>query len=114
MAYNILDAVKIDCPVCEIRSTHQLQITTAASHLHGPDGGSLSCRSYKFGDRLAWWPRSDPRYAEWRESGSSESGSDAAEEWLPLTCPSCLSKLLVLIGFESLYIVGVIDVVQAS
>ena len=53
--------------------------------------------------------------ALWREGlDRNYQDRDGAEEWLPVTCPDCRSDLLVVIGFESLYVVGVVDVVRAD
>ncbi len=59
---------------------------------------------------MPWWPRSDLRYAEWREGADEQIGPDAVDEWIRLRCANCLSELRVVVSFESLYIVGISDV----
>ena len=108
-AYNILKEFYTDCPVCGIRSTQSVQFKTASSP--GGEGETqFAYKSYSFGDRMPWWSRSDPRYAEWREGADKQIGPDAADEWIMLRCANCLSELRVVVSFESLYIVGVSDV----
>jgi hypothetical protein len=40
MAYNTLEPIKIDCPVCHIRSEHRFQFETGADH-GGDETGRL-------------------------------------------------------------------------
>ena len=68
-------------------------------------------RSYKLGDKLAWWPRSDARYPLWRQH--TGNGGDSAEEQIEMACQNCKSNLIVSIAFESLYIIGVVRVSRA-
>lgn len=117
MAYNTFLPFKIDCPNCGTRSEHSPQFGTAASYVYRDEetGDRCALRAYQFGDKLAWLPKSDSRYSLWREGSDRDyPDRDGAEEWLPVTCPDCLSKLLIVVGFESLYIVGVLDVVRAD
>ena len=110
MAYNTLSPFKIDCPVCGTRSEHTCQIRTAATYSGSDADGWFALRVYAFGDRLAWWPRDDPRYHLWRKSDMEYPAQDACDEWCSIQCPDCLSKLIAVIRFESLYVVGVVEV----
>jgi hypothetical protein len=109
-AYHDPEPLKIDCPICDVRSEHQVQIHVGASF-----EGGFRFDSCRFGDKLKWWPEIDPRYPRWRSQG--EEGiveyldPDACDEWFDVTCPNCLEALRVAINFQSLYIVGLIDVV---
>jgi len=107
MAFNTLEPIKIDCPVCDIRSEHQFQFETGADY-KGDETGRFCLRFYKVGDKLAWWPSSDARYPLWRQY--TENGGDSAKEQIEMTCPNCRSSLIVSLAFESLYIIGVVDV----
>ena len=116
MAYNTLGPFKIDCPVCGTRSEHTCQIRTAAIYDGGDEKGRFfALRAHAFGDRLAWWPKADPRYPLWRKSSSVDyPAQDACDEWCNVQCPDCLSELTIVIRFESLYVVGLAEVRPAD
>lgn len=116
MVYNTLGPFKIDCPICGTRSEHSHQIQTAAIYDgNGAEGRFFALRAYAFGDRLAWWPKTDPRYPLWRRSSDvNYPAQDACDEWCHIQCPDCLSELIVVIRFKSLYAVGLVEVRPAK
>ena len=106
MAYNTLGPFDIDCPVCGTRSGHYYRFKTGSAY---GTPSEYACE-YIFGDRIPWWPKTDPRYPLWRKSNADYPAQDACDEWCDIQCPDCLSKLTVVIRFESLYIVGIVEV----
>ena len=108
-AYNTLEKLQIDCPACGVRSIQSVQFKTASSPA-GKNEVQFAYKSYFIGDRIPWWSRPDPRYAEWRQNADDQIGPDAVDEWIRLRCANCQSELRVVISFESLYIVGISDI----
>jgi hypothetical protein len=97
-AYNWIE-IEDYCPSCKKKSLIKCQ-THFCSEYDGDDSGRFHDRTYKLGDRMAWWPISDKRFSGWRESNLGDNyGCDASSECCCSECMSCGAELFVVIDF---------------
>jgi hypothetical protein len=99
-AYNWI-MVAETCPACGKKTTIKAQ-THVASDFGGDDSGRFCHRIYHLGDKMAWYPAGDGRFARWRERrvlDQSTLNADIDEEACYAQCLACGAQLFVVIRF---------------
>jgi hypothetical protein len=91
--------LEVRCPVCgEAGEIHAR--TQVAASAHGDARGPFCGRTYKIGQRMAWWPGD----VAWRFEGELHQPWDSALEACPSECASCGAALSALIRFKNLVV----------
>jgi predicted RNA-binding Zn-ribbon protein involved in translation (DUF1610 family) len=88
------------CPECGSVTPIRCQ-THVASDYDGDAGGRFHDRTYRFGERMAWWPESDSRYIRWSEDCVSLPDGSSSEACYS-DCTSCGAELCAVLRFEAL------------
>jgi hypothetical protein len=99
-AFNWIE-IEGACPCCGQQGIIRCQ-THVASDYDGDATGRFHERSYRLGERMAWWPPGHPSYEHWREA--SEPGRPEGEtvEAACATCGSCAAELYAVLRFRDL------------
>lgn len=88
------------CQSCKEKTLIKCQ-THFCSDYDGDETGRFHDRSYKLGEKMAWWPGADVRYSEWMESNAdNKHGCDLNTECCYSECGSCKAELFVVIKFK--------------
>lgn len=88
------------CPACAMCITIHAQIHLASSY-DGDESGRFFDRTYRPGDRMAWWSKGDPRFDGWRDDRGDLV--TASEECLA-ECPDCSAVLVAVIEVSNFVI----------
>lgn len=105
------------CPVCGQQARIRCQ-THMASSMGGDENGRFCLRSYRIGDRMAWWDPADPRYPEWRAGNCLEPPCDpdpaCDREACYGQCLRCNAELYVILRVCDLVIVEHLEIGPAA
>lgn len=99
-AYNWVD-LDATCPSCGRPTTIRCQ-THAAASFEGDHRGRFNDRTYRLGERMAWWDRADSRFDEWRVNGRKDGVYPSPlvdEEACYSDCTACKRELYVVLRF---------------
>jgi hypothetical protein len=110
-AFNWIEA-SCRCPACKAGATLRAQ-THVASSFDGTEQGRFSGRTYRLGEQMAWWPSESPLHAAWLE-GRDPAHRPLAGEACYAECQRCHAELCVVVEFEDLKPVRIIQVSLAS
>ena len=103
-AFNWVEFETI-CPSCKSKSVIRAQTHTCAD-FDGDETGRFHDRTYKIGEKMAWWEVSDSRHANWTDSGGNLNlHSGELCECCYSNCLNCGADLfapdsIVKVGFE--------------
>jgi hypothetical protein len=100
------------CPVCGPDRDIRCQ-THVASDFDGLAGRRFNDRTYHLGERMAWWPPTDPRFPEWRVNGRRDDPSADPTtdfECCYSECGHCRTELYAVVKFVDVTPTEVLDV----
>ena len=109
-AYNWVLS-KETCPKCNQTALLKAQ-THIASSYDGDETGRFHDREYQVGEAMAWWPKTDRRYSEWKIETlryGEERGPEYCTECCYAQCPLCQAELYVVICFKEATPIEVVD-----
>jgi hypothetical protein len=108
-AYNWLRFSDV-CPDCGERTAIVAQLKYASSY-SGDDKGRYHDRSYKVGDKLAWFDLQDSRYKDPNHSGVVDQDDPGRIlECTYADCDSCRAKLFAIVAISEFRVVEVIRI----
>jgi hypothetical protein len=98
--------------------------THVASSYRGDASGRFHDRAYRVGEAMAWWPRGDRRWGEWRvwggrggvsdregEAGEAgEADEEREEEACYADCAACGAELYVIVRFRAAVVEWVLGI----
>jgi hypothetical protein len=106
-AFNWI-AFEGECPACGRLGPIRCQ-THVASDYGGDRTGRFHDRLYRLGEPMAWWPRDHAAYARWREASEPGQPADQALEACYAACAACGADLYVVLRFEEIAAVEVVE-----
>jgi hypothetical protein len=110
-AYNWIE-IEEKCTYCLSLTLIRCQTHTASSY-EGDLAGRFHDRVYTLGQKMAWWPKSNPEGDSWAITNSVAKESQQAEtfdECCYASCTNCNSKLYVIVRFRDVTPVEILDI----
>lgn len=96
-AFNWVD-VEATCPACDRATTIRTQ-THIASDYDGNEDGTFHGRTYRVGDRLAWFEPPDERHSRWSEAADPGRLPNVHEACYA-HCAACRAEICVVLAFD--------------
>lgn len=108
-AYNDIEFAAA-CPACGVRQRIVAQTHVAGSY-DGDDTGRFCLRQYQLGERMRWWPRTDPRWPDWTADADLVRLPDGdVTECCYTGCLACGVALFAIIRFRDAVPIEVVRV----
>ena len=107
-AYNWLE-IDEKCPACGQTAGFRFQTHVASDH-GGDATGAFFDNTYRIGQRMRWWPKSDSRFADWRSGGLKDTHlipEDEDLECCEAECPRCHSEIFFVVRIRDFVFCGV-------
>ena len=106
-AFNWID-VEATCPACGRAAVLRTQ-THIASDYDGDADGRFHDRTYRVGDRMAWFEPPDPRSSRWSECADPGRLPNVHEACYA-HCVACRAEICVVLAFDRTRAVSVVAV----
>lgn len=102
--------VERTCPACRRVTRIECQAHVASS-AGGNETGRFCLRDYELGQRMAWYAPGDAGFHKWRLEGEPNQPEGQATEACYSSCTACKAELCVVIRFEDITPVEVLECV---